>query len=174
MDIEHLKYPIGKFVRPEVISDQHLQQAIEYLNEYPDLLNRTHQSFDSQYFNKKYRPGGWTVAQVIHHLADSHMNALIRFKMALTENNPIIKPYDEAQWAKLADYSLGTSISVKMIEGIHKKWGEILKNMSFPDFEKCYFHPDLKQMVSLKEVCLLYEWHGKHHLAHLRLPQLYK
>ncbi len=174
MDIERLKYPIGHFERPEVISNERLQQAVEYLEEFPEILVEACQSFDSDYLSKEYRPGGWTIAQTIHHIADSHMNALVRFKMALTERNPEIKPYEEAEWAKLADYSLDVAPSLKLIESIHLKWTALLQGMEPHDFEKCYFHPESQQMVSLKEVCLTYEWHSKHHLAHLRLPQLHQ
>jgi len=119
-----------------------------------------------------YRPGGWTIKQVIHHIADSHMNAYSRFKMALTEDNPTIKPYDESAWAKLADASLAIDSSMAIIKAVHFKWAVILESMTDEDFQKTYFHPEKKRSQTLAEVTLMYTWHSKHHLAHVHLPSL--
>ena len=168
IDIELLKYPIGKFQKPELILDQNLEEAITYLGMFPQYLEETVQSFSEEQLSTPYRPGGWTVMQLIHHLSDSHMNALIRFKLALTEVNPTIKPYDEAAWAQLEDYSLPVSESLTLIKGIHLKWAIVLKSMQSQDFEKTYFHPESQSSVSLSEVTLMYQWHSQHHLAHIQ------
>ena len=174
MDIEHLKYPIGRFKLPEVITTDQLESAITYIRNYPILIKNACENLDETYLNLAYRPGGWTVKQVIHHVADSHMNAFIRFKLALTEKNPVIKPYLEQEWAVLADMNLDISHSLDIIASVHLKWATILDAMKDDEFERCYFHPESKSLVSLKEACLLYHWHGEHHLGHIQLPSLYK
>ncbi|SFU07823.1 DinB superfamily protein [Algoriphagus locisalis] len=168
IDIELLKYPIGKFLTPDTISEQNLKEATAYLRSFPEYLEETVKDLSDIQLNTPYRPGGWTVKQVVHHVADSHMNALTRFKLALTEDNPTIKPYDEAAWAKMSDYSLPAETSLSLIKGIHYKWAVILENMKPLDFEKKYFHPQSQASVSLSEVTLMYQWHSQHHLAHIQ------
>ena len=168
IDIELLKYPIGKFLKPETISDQQLKEASAYLRLFPEYLKDTVGTFTTEQWNTHYRPGGWTVRQVVHHLSDSHMNALIRFKLALTEQNPTIKPYDEAAWARMPDYSVAIDTSLSLIEGIHLKWSAILESMTSSDFRRTYFHPEHLSTVQLAEVTLMYHWHSMHHLAHIQ------
>ncbi|TXD77775.1 YfiT family bacillithiol transferase [Algoriphagus ratkowskyi] len=168
IDIELLKYPIGKFKKPQHISENMVKEAIDYLRLFPTYLEDTIQTFSDVQLNTPYRPGGWTVKQLIHHLSDSHMNAFMRFKWALTEDNPTIKPYDEAAWAKLVDYSLPVSDSIPVIRFIHSKWSTILESMSSEDYSKTYFHPDSQLSVPLAEVALMYQWHSTHHLAHIQ------
>lgn len=172
MDIDHLKYPIGRFVPSGSISSEQLDEAIDYISNYPELFESACGALNETYLAKKYRPGGWTIRQLIHHVADSHMNALIRFKLALTEENPVIKPYLEQNWAFLDDVELPVSVAVDLIRNIHTKWAILLQNMKPKDFERSYFHPESKSLVSLKEACLIYQWHGKHHLAHIHLPSM--
>ena len=168
IDIKLLKYPIGKFLTPDTISEQSLKEATTYLLSFPQYLEETVKGFSEKQLNTPYRPGGWTVKQVVHHVADSHMNALMRFKLALTEENPTIKPYDEAAWAQMSDYSLPIETSLSMIKGIHYKWAVILESMEPLDFEKTYFHPESQASVALSEVTLMYQWHSQHHLAHIQ------
>ncbi len=168
IDIEFLKYPIGRFLKPETISGQNLKEATDYLRSFSGYLEETVKELTEEQLNTAYRPGGWTVKQLIHHLSDSHMNAVMRFKLALTEVNPTIKPYDEAAWAQLADYSSPTSESIPLIRGIHAKWAIILDSMSTEDFKKTYFHPESQSSVPLSEVTLMYQWHSMHHLAHIQ------
>lgn len=172
MDIEHLRYPIGKFVSNPSPSKEDLQQAIASIRNYPSLLEKACRGFEEDYLERLYRPGGWKVREVIHHIADSHMNAMIRFKLALTEDNPVIKPYQEQLWVDLPDSQLPISISVDLVKNTHAKWTAVLEAMSSKDFSRCYFHPESKSLVSLGEACLMYEWHGAHHLAHIHLPSL--
>lgn len=167
-DIEFLKYPIGRFQKPENITQAHLDGAVAYIRDFPKYLIETVSGFSEKQLDTYYRPGGWTVRELVHHISDSHINALTRFKLALTEDNPSIKPYLEAEWAKLADYSLPIAESLSMIRAIHYKWAFILGNMTSSDFQRTYFHPESQSSVPLAEVTLMYEWHSKHHLAHIQ------
>lgn len=129
------------------------------------LLNETKE----EELNKKYREGGWTIQQIVHHCADSHMNSFLRFKWALTEERPIIKPYREEKWAELPDskkYDVWTS--VKLLEALHERWTYLLKHMSETDFSKSIIHPESQKKIRLDQNVIMYEWHGKHHLAHIQ------
>ncbi len=168
IDIELLKYPIGKFQNPEEINPDHLAEAAKYLKDFPRYLTDTIAPLDQGQLSTPYRPGGWTVIQLLHHIGDSHMNALIRFKLALTESTPTIKPYEEAAWAELADYALPIEPSLQLILAVHAKWAEILENMGKEQFESAYFHPESKKEVTLAEATLMYHWHSMHHLAHIQ------
>jgi hypothetical protein len=119
-------------------------------------------------FDTPYRPGGWTVRQVVHHVPDSHLNAYLRFKLALTEENPTIKPYEEARWAELPD-TAGTQIGVSlvMLEALHRRWVNLLRSMSEEQWGRTYFHPDQNKSLRLDGVLAMYSWHGKHHTAHI-------
>lgn len=167
-DIELLKYPIGKFQKPSSISAEDLKNAINEIKSLPKYLESTVKSFSEEQLDTPYRPGGWTVRQVVHHLADSHMNAYIRFKLALTENNPTIKPYDEASWAELEDSKLSIEISIGLLKNTHFRWGSILDKMTESDFSRTYFHSESQKTSALDEITLMYCWHGKHHLAHIQ------
>lgn len=169
MDIEHLKYPIGRFEVPKKITQGALEEAIAYLENYPELVSEVSDSLNQEQLNTPYRPGGWTIRQLIHHIADSHMNALIRIKLALTEEDPVIKPYLEQKWADLADSSLPIETALELIKGIHLKMSKVLKSLELEEFDRCYFHPESSSLVSLKEVVLMYQWHAKHHLSHIHL-----
>ncbi len=139
-----------------------------YLKAFPGYLNTTVQSLSQPQLNTPYRPGGWTVNQLVHHLADSHMNAYSRFKLALTEESPTIKPYFEAKWADLPDSELPMEISLQLIKGIHLRWVTILAHLTPDKFERNYYHPESQEYISLKKACMMYEWHSKHHLAHIQ------
>lgn len=165
--IEQFKYPIGKFQKPEIIQKETLQSAIVEIEFLPKLLKKAVNHLSELQIDTAYRPGGWTIRQLIHHLADSHMNAFTRFKLALTETNPTIKPYMEADWAKLPDYSLSISVSLQLLDALHLRWSFLLQKMSDLDFEKTYLHPEKGINQELSEITLLYAWHGNHHLAHI-------
>ncbi|MBN3521230.1 putative metal-dependent hydrolase [Algoriphagus lutimaris] len=168
IDIELLKYPIGRFQIPSQITEPDLAEAIEDIKSFPKFLESTVKNMSEEQLDTPYRPGGWTVRQVIHHCADSHINAYSRFKLALTEINPTIKPYNEAAWAELADNKLPIDISIGILKNIHFKWGVILDHMSPADFSKTYYHPESQHSAPLSEITLMYGWHGKHHLAHIQ------
>lgn len=168
IDIEFLKYPIGKFQIPNEISLEKIQEAAEIIKAFPKNLFMAVSPFSTEQLDTPYRPGGWTVRQLVHHCADSHMNAFVRFKLALTEDNPTIKPYEEAEWAKLPDYSLPVEPALALIKAVHLKLGTLLESMSPEDFQRTYFHPESKRTQSLGEVALMYAWHSQHHLAHIQ------
>lgn len=168
IDIELLKYPIGRFQIPNQFTESDLAEAIEEIKSLPKFLESTVKSMSEEQLDTPYRPGGWTVRQVVHHCADSHINAYTRFKLALTEENPTIKPYNEAAWAELADNKLPIEISIGILKNIHFKWGVILDHMSSADFSKTYFHPESQHSAPMSEIALMYSWHGRHHLAHIQ------
>ncbi|WP_276379896.1 YfiT family bacillithiol transferase [Flavobacterium sp. H4147] len=155
-DLEKLKYPIGKFHTPEEYTSEFILDKIEQIASFPERLKKEVVDFDDEKLDTPYRPEGWTVRQVIHHCAESHMNCYIRLKWALTENNPIIKPYDEKRWSELHD-SLNMPIAptLSLLEGLHFRLAYIMKNLSEADLEKSFVHPEsnseirLKQMVSI-------------------------
>lgn len=167
-DIELLKYPVGRFEKPENITKPILDQAISEIGSFPNLLKSTVQNLSDAQLDTPYRAGGWTVRELVHHCSDSHMNAFIRFKLALTEENPTIKAYHEADWAKLPDSALPIRFSFEILLGVHYKWNYLLEKMSAKDFDRTYYHPESKNTVSLKEATLMYSWHCRHHLAHIQ------
>lgn len=166
--IDKLKYPVGKYTPPAEITADVRNAWINKISEFPQQLRALAAGLDNTSLETHYRPGGWTARQVIHHLADSHMNALIRFKLALTEDNPTIKPYEEAQWALLADYSLDIALSLDMLNGIHQKWYALLQQMNETDFSRTFYHPANNRTQTLVSALGLYAWHGEHHMAHIR------
>lgn len=167
--IEQLKYPIGKFEYGNTYTNSDIQKNILSIQELPELLHVKAIQFTPQLLRKTYRPNGWTAQQVIHHIADSHINAFIRMKLTLTQNTPTINPYNQDAWANMADVKEPIEVSLKIIENIHKRWNVVLKTMTEADFKKKYYHAEYKKKVALDEFIALYTWHGKHHLAHLDL-----
>lgn len=167
--MDKLKYPIGIFEAPENISDERLSNAISDIGQLPEKIQAAARHLESGGLDHPYRPGGWTARQVIHHIADSHLNAIVRCKLALTEDNPTIKPYREDLWALLPDYSASVEYSLHLIKSIHYKWHLLLTSLSDEQWDRTFFHPEKKSSISLKQNALLYQWHGNHHLAHLHL-----
>ncbi|QSW87330.1 putative metal-dependent hydrolase [Flavobacterium endoglycinae] len=167
-DLEKLKYPIGKFHTPEEYTSEFILDKIEQIASFPERLKKEIVDFSDEKLDTPYRPEGWTVRQVIHHCAESHMNCYIRLKWALTENNPIIKPYDEKRWSELPD-SLNMPIAptLSLLEGLHFRLAYIMKNLSEADLEKSFVHPESNSEIRLKQIIGLYAWHGNHHLAHI-------
>ena len=167
MNLEALKFPVGKHIKPETVSKTDFANWINDIKSFPALLNELLNNYKDS-LEAKYRPDGWNIAQVVHHCADSHMNAYVRFKLSLTEENPTIKPYMEDRWAELTDSkSLDITPSIKIIEGLHYRWAQTLENMSANDWERTYYHPDYKKQFIMKDVLALYAWHSRHHLAHI-------
>ncbi|SIT95902.1 DinB superfamily protein [Epilithonimonas bovis DSM 19482] len=168
MILEQLKYPVGKFVKPESITTELIDSAISEIENFPKLVKAEIQNLDEQDLQLRYRPGGWTISQVVHHCADSHINSYVRFKLALTENIPTIKPYEESLWADLQDKQLSPFVSLKLLEALHERWVYILKSLSEEDLSKEFIHPEQSEKISLTENILIYSWHCRHHLAHIR------
>ncbi|MGL4632212.1 MAG: YfiT family bacillithiol transferase [Leadbetterella sp.] len=166
--MENLQYPIGQFDYREYTFHE-VQVAIDALEVLPKLLKESVSAITEKQLDTPYRPNGWTARQVIHHMADSHTNMYVRVKLALTEENPRISPYEEQLWAGLSDYMLPIESSLQMIEAIHLKLVNVLKSLSEKDFEKMYFHPQNGNSVPVRNVIHLYKWHGLHHLEHIKL-----
>jgi uncharacterized damage-inducible protein DinB len=165
--MEDLRYPIGKYV-PADYSDKQLQEWINDIRLMPSLLENAVLNLDEVQLNTPYRPGGWTVKQLVHHVADSHMNAYIRFKLGLTENNPVIKPYEEALWAEMSDtQNLPINLSLTLLHPLHARWVEVLKNMREDEWQRTVYHPEHKKEMTLWFLLGMYAWHSKHHTAHI-------
>ena len=167
--LEKLRYPIGKMPNPASFSQEELQSWITDIEKLPKQLRDAVQNMLPEQLETTYRPGSWTVRQVIHHVADSHMNALIRLKLALTEDNPTIKPYEEQLWAELPDTKMDIEVSLMLIEKLHLRFVQILRGMTMADFKRTFYHPGLAQNVSLGALASMYSWHGRHHTAHVLL-----
>jgi uncharacterized damage-inducible protein DinB len=163
-----LRYPIGKFKWPEdLLSEEQRRRLIEDIAETPARLRAAVAGLSPEQLETQYRPEGWTVKQVVHHVPDSHLNAYIRFKLALTEDEPMVKTYKEGRWAELAD-SRGPDIetSLRLLESLHGRWVSLLRSLGPADFARTFRHPDLG-LVPLDKTLALYAWHGKHHVAHI-------
>ncbi len=168
--MEHLKYPIGKFVYGLNYSEEQTAEHIQNLKEFPALLNDLCQHLDEDELLKIYRPDSWDVQQLIHHIGESHINAYVRVKLALTEDNPTIKPYSEAAWVATPENRLiSHTVSLQIIESIHMKLVALLENLSEDEMERTYVHPQYMRTFSIRELIALYSWHGQHHLAHIQL-----
>jgi hypothetical protein len=165
-----LMYPIGKYEAPEFINQSHVDAWTTTIEETPTILNGLINSLKPEAMQWVYRPHGWTIAQVIHHMCDSHTNALVRFKLAITEDTPTIKPYLEGAWAELEDYDAKyIHHSTLMLEAVHAKLVIILKKLTISDYHnKSYFHPESHKNFTLGEVLGMYDWHSKHHIHHIR------
>ncbi len=169
MNIEELKYPIGKFKVPESYDENFRKEAIKTLEELPSLLKNVLKDLPVEKLDALYRPDSWSLKQVVHHIADSHMNCLVRMKLALTEDYPTIKPYDENKWAALADGNNNDlSPSLLIIEGVHMRIVNLLRSLQTEDFDRKVFHPESKRDMSVHFFMALYTWHSKHHLAHIK------
>ncbi|MFC4816468.1 MULTISPECIES: YfiT family bacillithiol transferase [unclassified Flavobacterium] len=169
MNLDNLKFPIGQFSFPEDCNQELVVSWIETIASFPMQLKQVVGQLSCVELNWKYRPEGWCIKQVVHHLADSHMNALIRIKLALTEDSPVIRPYEEGLWAQLSDgLNDDISASLKIIEGVHIRWSQLLENLTEKEWNKTYFHPQHQRLFSVKEGLGIYQWHCNHHLAHIR------
>ena len=168
MNLEELKYPIGQFEKPAIISSELITKWITVIEDFPVKIKNSANSLSKEELHLKYRLNGWNIKQVVHHCADSHMNAFIRFKLALTEENPTIKPYNEALWASLTDGNNDDiSSSLQIIEGIHAKWTMLLKSLQEEELNRTFHHPESNKKYILKEVIGIYAWHCNHHFAHI-------
>jgi hypothetical protein len=166
----HLRYPISQWEKPSAFDKNKIREQINFIENFPSKLKEKVNSFSAQQLETTYRPGGWTALQVINHCADSHMNAFIRFKLALTENNPTIKPYAEAKWAELPDAKSFPAVhSVQLSEALHVRWTALLKSRDDAQWNLSFIHPEHNGEMKLYEVVSLYAWHCEHHYAHLEL-----
>ncbi|MEQ9062815.1 MAG: putative metal-dependent hydrolase [Vicingaceae bacterium] len=164
------RYPIGRYRRPETASKKDIDTWIEAIETFPARLEKALGGMSQVQLDTPYREGGWTVGQVVHHCADSHMNSFMRFKLALTEEMPTIKPYLEAKWAELPDANeLPIQSSLMLIKGLHHRWVVLLKSLSTDDLSKTFIHPENGREMRLDHTIALYAWHCNHHLAHIGL-----
>lgn len=165
---EQLKYPIGHFECPDTITQHHLKTWVAVLDGYPKRLNALVKPLTDYQLDSEYRPGGWTIRQVVHHIADSHHHSYTRFKWSLTEDTPLIKAYNQDEWAKLEDTKHApVSMSLLHIEAIHKKLVYLIRTLSETDLNKSFVHPETQKTVPLKENIGIYAWHSNHHYAHI-------
>lgn len=174
MEKVDLRYPIGKFRSPEAFNTEMLQQFIADIEQFPGKVVEEVGPLTPDQQQWIYRPEGWSIKQVVHHCADSHMNAFMRFKLSLTEERPRIKPYLEAEWAKQVDYDLPVIHSIKMLEGLHHRWTNLLKSLEPVQYERSFYHPESQKDWSLYKTAALYSWHCKHHLGHIKQAKQYK
>ncbi len=154
MEFEQLKYPIGNFKAPEVISFDMIQEGIQAIKLLPQQIQAELKGLEAGKFDSQYREGGWTLRQLLHHIADSHMNALIRFKLALTEDSPVIKPYKEDLWAELADSQMDIRPSLNLIKSLHERWGRLLDTLTEEQMERKLCHPEKKSELNLKHMLM--------------------
>ncbi len=168
--MEHLKYPQGKFEYGKNYSSADNQKHIAIIEQFPNELNALVASISAEHLEKSYRQNGWNAKQIVNHLADSHMNALIRLKLTLTENAPVIKPYNQDLWASLEDgKNTPIQTSLNLIEGIHQRMAILLKTLTDSDLQRKYIHPEYNKEFKLEEMLALYAWHGRQHYEHLKI-----
>ena len=161
------RYPVGKFELPKEVTPALRQAAIEELAATPTKVRAAVAGLSEAQLDTPYREGGWTVRQVVHHLVDSHMNAYIRLRFALTENQPTIKPYDESIWANLEDArSAPVEVSLKLLEPLHERWVRLLRSVKTEQYARTLVHPDYG-VKNVDWLLFLYSWHGRHHTAHI-------
>jgi uncharacterized damage-inducible protein DinB len=160
------RYPIGPFELPTNFSDADRRNRITDIESLPRKMRDAVKDLSQAQLDTPYREGGWTVRQVVHHVPDSHMNAYCRWKLALTEDTPTIKPYDEAAWAKLPDSAMATDVSLNLLECVHSRWVTILKAMTPEQWARKFKHPEMGERT-LDQYLALYSWHSRHHLAHI-------
>ena len=163
---EDLRFPIGKFDASREVTPELRREFIQTIADLPIKIAEAVKDLNDGQLDTPYRPEGWTVRQTVHHVADSHLNSYCRFKLALTEDKPTIRPYYEDRWAELKDSQLPIDVSLKIIEGVHRRWVVLLDSMTDEDFKRELIHPDSGDW-KLDKFLGLYEWHSKHHTAHI-------
>jgi len=165
--MDDVRYPVGKFTREATVSADKRRVWIQQIKDAPAAMRQAISGLSERQLDTPYRPGGWTVRQVAHHVPDSHMNAYIRCKLALTEDNPTIKAYNETEWAKVADTArTPVNVSLTLLESLHTRWGVLLDSLAEADFARPLQHPEHGQ-VTIDWLLQLYAWHGRHHVAHI-------
>lgn len=175
LNLENLKFPVGHFIKPTSISEADIKNWLAVIENFPKEVQEITKNLSTAQLQWRYRPEGWSIKQVVHHCADSHMNSLIRFKLALTENVPTVKPYEEADWAELTDgNSDDVTPSLQILEGVHARWTLLLKHFTETNFSRQFEHPANKKRYTLDEALGLYAWHCNHHLAHIKQAVQYQ
>jgi len=167
-DLYKLKFPIGEFQKPNEITKAQIKDWIASIEALPRAIETITSGLNETQLNYKYRPDGWSIKQVVHHCADSHINSLLRFKLALTEDTPTIRPYFEDHFAELKDYSTTIEAPLSILKGVHSKLGILLKNLTQDELKLEFVHPEHGKHFSLEETIGTYAWHSNHHLAHIK------
>ena len=167
-DQEQLKYPIGRYQQPEAMTPALYNEWIAILSYLPAWMDAAIENLDAPQLEVPYREGGWNIKQVIHHLADSHMNGYIRLKLALTEDNPTVKPYDENAWAALGDNdAVPVNVSITLLHALHRRLTGLLEQLQPSDLQRTYYHPEHDRTFPVWELVAMYAWHSRHHTAHI-------
>ncbi|WP_199620118.1 YfiT family bacillithiol transferase [Paenibacillus alkalitolerans] len=164
--MDQLRYPIGKFRWEGSASEEQISNWIDEIERLPGKLRDSVRNMTGEHLDTPYRPEGWTVRQVLHHVADSHMNSYVRFKLAVTEDRPTIKPYREEVWAELEDSSLPPEISLQLLDALTERWVVFLRSLTPAQLQRTFLHPE-SGATRIDQAIGLYAWHGAHHLAHV-------
>ncbi len=165
--LESLRFPIGKFIRKDSYNAEEIKANIATIRNLPNLLSEAVSMLDDAQLNTSYRENGWTIRQVVHHLADSHLNSVIRLRLALTEDNPTIKPYDENTWAELIDANNAPiELSLAILDGLHERWALLLESLTKEQFLRTFNHPESGRWT-VEDNLAMYAWHSSHHLSHI-------
>jgi len=166
-ELEQLRYPIGRWKRSRDPAAEQTRESIEAIADAPVALRRAVSGLSEEQLDTPYRPEGWTVRQVVHHFVDSHVNSYVRFRLAMTEQEPTIRPYDEKAWAELADArEAPIAISLHLADALHDRWTRLLRSFDETDLKRCYFHPDIGKL-NVVDTISTYAWHCRHHIAHV-------
>lgn len=163
------RYPIGKFAPQDTYTEAEVRACISRIESLPARFKEAADRLDAKKLESSYRDGGWTARQVIHHIADSHLNAYIRTKWTLTESSPLIKAYDEKAWAETPEMNADPALSIALLIALHKRWVALLKLLKPEDLARVFIHPETGKSVRLDRMIALYAWHGDHHLGHLKI-----
>lgn len=162
-----LRYPVGRFTYDGPLTEKQKQIFLDEIAQAPAKLRAAIKDLSAHQLDTPYRPGGWTVRQVVHHVPDSHLNSYVRFKLALTEDEPTIKPYAEDRWAELGDTkTTPVEVSLTMLDSLHDRWVRLLQSLTPEEWKRTFRHPDLGAMT-LEKTLALYAWHGRHHVTHI-------
>ncbi|MBZ0256391.1 bacillithiol transferase BstA [bacterium] len=167
-DMDALRFPIGLFIYDGAYSSEERQRLIVEIAAAPAQLRTAVEGLDEAQLDTQYRPDGWTLRQVVHHIADSHINSYVRFRLALTEDEPRIRPYFEDRWGRLEDAQTAPAeLSLALVESLHDRWVRLLRSLDDAHFQLKYYHPEADRKITLDEAVGTYAWHGKHHIAHI-------
>lgn len=168
-ELQQLQYPIGKYITPAAYTAESMNQWMEVIRDTPQQLITLVAHLTDEQLSTPYRPGGWTLRQLVHHIADSHINAYSRFRFALTEDAPTIKPYAQEHWATLYDAEFGNiQLSLQLVTALHARWYLLLTHLTESQWNRAYIHPDFQEPIQLREALAMYAWHSLHHLQQLR------